>query len=271
MNPGPHRASAAADDVAVAARGLRLTHGGLVAFERSDVCIPAGTATAVIGPNGSGKSTFLNAVAGLHPPAAGSLTVLGRSPADAQREAAYVLQVPATGNGLPITVREVVTMGRFARRGAFGRLRLEDREAVSAALARLEIADLADRDVRDLSGGQRQRVLVAQGLAQSAPLLLLDEPVTGLDLPSQRTILSVLGSERAAGRTVIYATHDLDDARRADQVLLLAGRVVAAGPPDAVLTPAQLGAAYVGRMVDVDGQPALDDAHRHGGNDVVNR
>lgn len=258
------RTHGAAPKQAVVARALRLARGTRVVFERSDVSLPAGTITALIGPNGSGKSTLLGALGGLIDPVGGTLDVLGTSPAAAQRRIAYVLQATAEGAVLPVTVREVITMARFARRGMLGRLRSEDRAAVAAAMDRMEVTDLADRHVRDLSGGQRQRVLVAQGLAQEAELLLLDEPVTGLDAPSRRRILEALAEERADGRTVVVATHDLEDARRADEVVLLAGGVVAAGAPEVVLTRDNLAAAYSGRLVNLEGRTVVDDEHRHG-------
>src|SRR5690606_301511 len=123
---------------------------------------------------------------------------------------------------LPITVSETVTMARYARRGAFGRFDRRDRALVADALERLDVAALAGRQLHELSGGQRQRVLVAQGLVQEADLLLLDEPVTGLDVVSQQRIVDAVAGELAAGRTVLSSTHDLDDARRADLVMLLA-------------------------------------------------
>ena len=128
---------------------------------------------------------------------------------------------------------------------------------------RLDILDLASRHLDELSGGQRQRVFVAQGLAQATDLLLLDEPVTGLDLPSKDRIKAVIGEERARGATVILTTHELADAAAADWVLLLAGRVVAVGPPDAVLVPSSLTEAYGVSFVTDEGRMVIDDpAHR---------
>jgi manganese transport system ATP-binding protein len=157
-------------------------------------------------------------------------------------------------------------MARYARRGAFGRLRARDREAVHRALDAMEVTDLAGRQIHELSGGQRQRVLVAQGLAQQGEVLLLDEPVTGLDVVSRELILAAVEAERAAGRTVVVTTHDLDDARRADLVMLLANRVVAFGPPEEVLTDEPLCAAYGGRVLRVpEGVIVMDDPHHDHG------
>jgi manganese transport system ATP-binding protein len=231
--------------------GVTVAYGPRTALQDCDLALPGASVTALVGPNGSGKSTLLSAIAGLVPVTEGTLTVLGRGPGNNGLAArvAYVLQSTPANESLPVTVREVVTMARFARRGLFRRLTASDRRAVDSALERLEITDLADRHLRELSGGHRQRVLVALGLAQDADLLLLDEPVTGLDLTSRDSILSVVDEVRAAGGAVIVATHDLGDAERADHVVLLSGRVIAAGPPAEVITAEHLRAAYRGRHV----------------------
>lgn len=238
-------------------RGVTLAYGARVVLHRADFTLPVGGLTALVGPNGSGKSTLLGAIAGLVPLAEGTVDIVGKAPV------ALVLQQTAANELLPITVREVVTLGRFAARGLLGRLRPADREAVRRAMAQLEVTNLSERHLRELSGGQRQRVLVAQGLAQEADVLLLDEPLTGLDLVSRQGILDALTAERAAGRTVIMSTHDLDDAELADHVLLLAGRVVAAGTPAQVLTAANLREAYGGRLLRQDGHAFAVDEHLH--------
>lgn len=255
-------------DLAVEGVGVTVAYGRHLALRDCDVRVPAGTVTALVGPNGSGKSTLLSAIAGLVPIGAGRLRVLGRRPGrdGLSARVAYVLQSTPANETLPVTVREVVTMARYARRGLLGRLTARDRRAVDEALARLDVADLADRHLRELSGGQRQRVLVAQGLAQEAELVLLDEPVTGLDLASREAILTVVEAARDAGATVMVATHDLGDAERADHVLLLAGDVIAAGTPSTVITADNLRAAYGGRHVTDGDVPHLDEHvhHRHG-------
>ncbi len=247
---------------AVTARDLVLGYGSTVALDRSSFSIPAGVVTAVIGPNGSGKSTLLHAIAGLIDPVAGSLDVPAR--ANGAHRIAYVLQTTKVNDALPITVREVVTMGRYAGSRAYRRLDDDDRAAVATALERTGLEDLAGRHLHDLSGGQRQRVFVAQGLAQDHDLLLLDEPLTGIDLPTAQAIDEVIHDELTRGCTVIMTTHDLSEAQVADHVLLLAGRVVAAGPPGEVLAPRHLADAYGASLLHVEeGSVLLDDpAHR---------
>ena len=249
----------------VAGRGAVLAYGSRVALTGGTFTVPTGALTVLIGSNGSGKSTLLNAIAGLSPVVSGEIEVLGGPPPPSPARVAYVLQSTSTNEVVPITVRDVVTMGRFAWRGATRRLRTDDREAVARAMERLEIRDLADRRLSELSGGQRQRALVAQALAQESELLLLDEPLVGLDLVSRRRILGAIFEERHAGRAVVLATHDLDDAALADHVLLLAGRVVAEGPPGEVLTAELMKQAYGPRLLQLDERSVLlDDHHHHG-------
>ncbi len=247
---------------AVRATGLVLGYGSTVALSRSTVEIPAAQVTAIIGPNGSGKSTVLNAIAGLLEPTAGSIDVPAR--ANGSHRIAYVLQTTKVNEALPISVREVVAMGRYASAGGYRRLGAQDREAVAVAMKRTGIRGLAGKRLQHLSGGQRQRVFVAQGLAQDHDLLLLDEPLTGIDLPTAQAIDAVIHDELTRGCTVVMTTHDLSEARIADYVLLLSGRVVAAGPPEEVLTSENLAAAYGPSLMHVEeGRIFLDDpAHQ---------
>ena len=140
-------------------------------------------------------------------------------------------------------------MGRYRHRGLIGRLTAADRRRVRDAAELLEVSDLLRRQFGELSSGQRQRVLMAQTIMQEGDLLLLDEPITGLDLASQGRILEVINAERARGAIVVLSTHHLDEARRCDHVVLLANRLVAQGPPAEVLTAEVLQASYQGRIV----------------------
>jgi manganese transport system ATP-binding protein len=264
----PRREDATSPRPAVVGRALTLAHGPRVALAEATFSVPEGRLTALIGPNGSGKSTLLDAIAGLHEPRSGTVEVLGDQLAR-RRSVAYVLQSLHANEQLPVSVREVVTMGRYGERGAFGRVRPSDKQAVARALERLDVAGFARRPLGDLSGGERQRVLVAQALAQEAPLLLLDEPVTGLDVISQERIEQVVAEEVAAGRTVVVSTHSLAEAAEADHLLLLAGRLVAEGSAAEVLTEEHLRAAYGAMVIEVaggDGSGVVmvdDGAHHH--------
>ncbi len=244
-------------------RGIVLGYNGRPAVERSDFTIPAEALTAVIGPNGSGKSTLLNAIAGLIEPREGSLTVLGKAPDRVHHQVAFVLQATTVHETMPVTVAETVRMGRYAGAGHIRPMQRRDREACRRAMDRLEIVDLANRHLSELSGGQRQRVFVAQGLAQEAEVLLLDEPVTGLDLVSAERIRQAIAEELAAGTTVVITTHDIAEAGNADHVILMAGRVHTEGPPIDTLHPDRLSDAYgIGIVHLEDGSIVLDDA-RH--------
>ena len=224
-------------------RDVVLRYDGHVAVDRSTFTVPATGITAVIGPNGSGKTTLLHALAGLLPAAGGSLEVLGTTPERARTRIGYVLQSMIVPPTTPMTVREAVGMGRYTSRGWFGRFRADDRRSVREAMQRMQIEDLAGRHLHELSGGQRQRVYVAQGMVQEHRALLLDEPLTGLDVVSARTIDRVI-HEEAGLHAVVITTPDLDEANAADHVILVSGRVVASGPPSAVCTRANLEDAF---------------------------
>ena len=220
---------------------VTVRRGGRLALDSVTADFGPGTSTALVGPNGSGKTTLLEVLAGLLLPESGRLL-------PAAPRVALVTQ-DHHPRWLPRTVAEVVRMGRFGRSPLPRRLSARDRAAVDDAVTRLEVGDLLHRQIGELSGGQRQRTLVAQALARHAPLLLLDEPITGLDLASQERILEVVGQETATGTTVVVTTHNLDEARHCDRVLVLDRRLVAEGTPDEVLRPAVLREAYGDRLL----------------------
>jgi manganese transport system ATP-binding protein len=244
---------------AVAASDVTFAYGRTVALAPSSFTIPKGGVTVVIGPNGSGKSTLLSGIAGLLEPVAGTLRLadgIGRS------RISYVLQTTKVNEALPVTVREVVAMGRYA--GHHRRLTAADRGAIDEAMARLSVTDLGGKHLRELSGGERQRVFVAQGLVQEHDVLLLDEPLTGIDLPTAQAIDAVIHEEVEDGCAVVVASHDLSEAQAADHVLLLSRRVIAQGPPAMVLTADNLAIAYDTTLVHVEGDRIFidDPAHR---------
>jgi manganese transport system ATP-binding protein len=247
MSPGQAgaaRQQPAAD--AIETRGLGVRYGEVRALADVTVRIRAGEITGLVGVNGSGKSSMLAAVLE-RVPHEGTVRILGRTPRDARR-AGLVASVPQAESvdwDFPITVRDVVTTGRYGRMGMLRIARAADRAAVDEALHLLRIDDLADRPIGELSGGQRKRAFVARAMAQDAELLLLDEPFAGVDRTSEARITEVLRSLRDRGRTVVIVHHDLSGvAELVDTVLLLRGRLLHHGPPAAVLTPERIAEAF---------------------------
>jgi ABC-type Mn2+/Zn2+ transport system ATPase subunit len=229
-----------------------------------DLEVPAGSWLSVVGTNGSGKSTFLRTLVGLLRPVGGDLEVAGRPPGRAPRRVSYLAQSRKGGFVLPLRARDVVRMGRYSRRGLLGRMTDEDDEACAAAMAAMGVTDLARRALGELSGGQQQRVHLAQALARRADVLVLDEPTSGLDAASRVRYLDAVAGERARGAAVVAATHDVGEAARADRVLLLAGRVVALGPPAEVLTAPNLLATFGIALEDLPGGlVVVDTGHHH--------
>lgn len=199
-------------------------HGPILALDGIDHSFPAGAVTALTGGNGSGKSTLMAVVAGVHPTTRGRVQ---RPPGGV----ALVRQSWSTERSLPLTVAAAITMGRWQDRGHWRHLRTYDRTVVNEATERLGLSELAGRQLADLSGGQRQRVLVAQALAQRAPVLLLDEPTAGVDAAAHEWIEDAMAAEAGRGSVVIHVTHDINSVQRADYHLHLeAGRTTATPP-----------------------------------------
>jgi len=229
--------------------------------------IPPGHMVGVIGPNGAGKTTLFKAILGLIPLQAGRV-LLHEAAADTQRPLmGYVPQVDDLDRGFPVSVRDVVMMGRYPRIGWVRRPRAEDARVVRQALEQVDLADQAHRQIGKLSGGQLQRVLLARVLAQDPHLLLLDEPVSGVDTTTQHAVFTVLESLRDAGKTVVVATHDLNCViERFDQVLCLNRRLVAYGPPAEVFREEILEATYGSHLMVVkigERRVVVADEHRH--------
>lgn len=234
-------------NAAIAVDGVSVRYGDVVALDGVDLDLQSGRVCALIGMNGSGKSTLLKAIVGLVRPTHGTVLLGGEQPAVARRRGAlaYVPQSEDVDWRFPVSVRDVVMMGRYGRQGPTRRPRAEDRAAVDDALARVDLTDLADRQIGRLSGGQRKRAFVARGIAQDAGLLLLDEPFAGVDKPSEATIVRLLRDLAEEGRTVLVTTHDLAAVPAlADEAVLLLRRVLVQGTPADVLTPENLSRAF---------------------------
>lgn len=226
-------------------RRMTVSYGARPVVWDVDATFPAGAVSAIVGPNGAGKSTLLKAALGLVPADAGQAVVLGEPARAARRRIAYVPQRESVDWDFPITVREVVEMGRYPRVGWIRRVPRADRAIVDEQLERVGMTAYADRQIGRLSGGQRQRVFLARALAQDAQVLLMDEPFAGVDARTETAILDLFGELRADGRSVVVVHHDLATVRRRfDHALLLNVRVVAEGPVAESLASDQLRRAY---------------------------
>ncbi|WP_414449314.1 ABC transporter ATP-binding protein [Burkholderia sp. 22PA0099] len=243
--PNAHPRAAAS----LACEGLRFRRGAASVLDGIDLHLRGGELVALLGVNGAGKSTLLRLLFGAARPAAGRVLLDGTPLAhqrrrDIARRIAYVPQhhVPA----LPHTVEQIVALGRLPHTGLRQRLRGADRDAIDTALERMQVAALADRDYAALSGGERQRVLLARALAQDAPILLMDEPLTGLDYGHQLRLHALLADLAREGYAILHTTHRPDDACHAATrvVVLDRGRLAADGAPHDVLDATAIGALY---------------------------
>jgi manganese/zinc/iron transport system ATP- binding protein len=244
-------------------RDLAAGYGDGLVLRDVTLEIAPGTLVGVIGPNGSGKSTLLKAILGLTPVVRGGVHLDGRPIAGQRHRIAYVPQREAVDWSFPVTAGQVVLMGRYPHLGWLGMPGAPDRDAVAEALRRVGMDHLADRQIGSLSGGQQQRVFLARALVQEAAVLLLDEPMTGVDQATEHVIVSLLRQLRDAGTTILHASHDLESAAElSDRLCFVNGRVVAFGPPEQTFTPPILHATFGGELLILD---AGDHRHVHAG------
>jgi len=233
----------------LSASALTLAHvtvryGNTYALEDVSFTINRGDQVAIVGPNGAGKSTLFNVITGIIKPNRGEVHIYGSGP-EGHICIGYVPQRNRIDWRFPASVFDTVLMGRVGRIGLFRWPGRKDRAQVQRALEQVGMQDFASRQIGELSGGQQQRVFLARALAQEAELLLLDEPLTGLDAPSQEAILDILSQLRGRGVTMLIATHDLNQAADLFPLIMLINRrIVAFGPAGEVLTTDILSRAY---------------------------
>jgi manganese/iron transport system ATP-binding protein len=259
MYPHSHHRT---DQPILEVQNLSVRYDGRNALEDVTFHLHAGERVAVVGPNGAGKSTLFKVVAGVLPPTSGTVTISGSRPTT-HVCIGYVPQRSHVDWDFPVSVADVVMMGRSAVLGAFRWPTKRDWDFVRGALDTVELSDLRTRQIGELSGGQQQRMFIARALAQEAELMLMDEPLSGLDLPSQEGILNLLDKLQQQNVTVMVATHDLDQAEKYfDRVMLLNRKLLGFGKSSEVLKPEILLKAYGNRlrMVDANGNlMAVDD------------
>jgi ABC-type Mn2+/Zn2+ transport system ATPase subunit len=229
---------------AVNVDGLTVAYERITALEDVSFKISRGSITAVVGPNGSGKSSLFKALVGLVKPQKGVIKIHGLDVSEARGKIAYVPQREEVYWDYPLTVWDVVAMGRIRGVGYLHSVKKDD-ENVLAALEKTGLKELMHRKISELSGGQQQRSFIARAIAQEAEIYLLDEPLTGIDAESEDRLFDILSELRRIGKTVIMTTHDLSSTFEFfDNILLLRNRVIAFGPPEKVLTAENLAAAY---------------------------
>lgn len=263
-------------------RGVTAGYGRMAVLQDVDLRIPSGAFTAVIGGNGSGKSTLLKTIVGLLPAQRGEVLVDGEPPRRARSRIGYMPQTSEVDWDFPISVREVVAMGRYRfswRRRAPGRWRRKEDESFEQALEMMDAAHLRDRQISELSGGERKRVLIARALVREPGLLLLDEPAAALDAAADDALVERLCDIAASGTTVVIATHDLVSVvdHYAHAICMCDCCVLAEGMPSEVLTEEVLRQTF-GREIAIvsrrrDEQavaasaPLADDMRLHLGDD----
>lgn len=252
------------------ARDLTVAYDARPVLRSVSFELEKGHMLGVVGPNGAGKSTMLKALLGLITPDYGSVQVFGQPVDEVRDRIAYVPQTETVDWDFPITVAEVVLMGRQPSKGWFGRPGKEDRELAAEALERVGMTAFAKRHIRQLSGGQQRRVFLARALCQGADLLLLDEPFAGVDAATEKTIFALIDQMADEGRSLLIVNHDLSILGKFDRVMLLNQRVVAFGAPDDVVTEENLRATYGGRLSLLD-EADLTLAHRSNERDHLAR
>lgn len=250
--------AAAGEDWALSVEALSAGYpGDRYAVENVSFRVRAGERVAMIGPNGAGKSTLFKAMVGLIPFTHGEISIFGRDCHDSHSLVGYVPQHEAIDWTFPVTVRDVVMMGRARQIGWFRWPGRQDRQTVDDLLERLHLGAIADRQIGQLSGGQRRRVFIARALAQETQVLLMDEPFTGVDSAAEQEIMQTLDLLTAQGITLVVATHDMSKAAQDfDRMLLVNRTVLAHGTAQEVMQPEMLRQAYGGavRVFESDGE-----------------
>jgi len=243
-------ASSGSEGAGIFVDGATVTYrNGHTALRDASFRIPTGTITALVGVNGSGKSTLFKAIMGFVRLAKGEIRVLGMPVEEALRRnlVAYVPQAEEVDWNFPVLVEDVVMMGRYGHMGMMRLPKAADHEAVSKALARVNMNEFRKRQIGELSGGQKKRVFLARALAQDARVILLDEPFTGVDVKTEDQIITLLRELRDEGRVMLVSTHNLGSVPEfCDRTILIKGTILAYGPTVETFTQENLEQAFGG-------------------------
>lgn len=262
----PQRATEAGGGIV--AQDVTVTYrNGHTALRNASFEIPRGTVTALVGVNGAGKSTLFKAIMGFVPVARGDIRLLGQSVKQALKQnlVAYVPQSEEVDWSFPVLVEDVVMMGRYGHMGLLRRPRQADRDAVDAALGRVNMLEFRKRQIGELSGGQKKRVFLARALAQDGQVILLDEPFTGVDVKTEEQIIALLRELRDEGRVMLVSTHNLGTVPEfCDRTVLVKGTVLGYGPTETTFTRENLEEAFGGVLRHF----TLGGADLHDDNDV---
>ena len=257
---------------AIEVRDLTTGYRGHTALEDVSFSLEKGKFLGLLGPNGSGKSTLIKTLIGLLDPWEGEVRVLGKRPHEVRKRVGYMPQAEDIDWTFPATVREVVAMGLYRRAFGLNRFRRgrDEQERTMAALERLSVDHLANRQAGELSGGQQRRVLCARALVKEPDLFLLDEPTAGLDARSEQEMLDLLSEIAADGASIVLCTHDIGCAyERCDLTLFLNRNVMTYGPPAVTITEEMLNRTFEGHVLVMGSGGsrfalAPHDHHEHG-------
>ena len=267
--PVDNLADMSPDGARLEVQAVKFAYNGVNVLDEVSFLVPHGERVAVVGPNGAGKSTLFKALVGLIPVQSGKILIHGKPLGSHQDCVAYIPQREEVDWQFPVTVEDVVMMGRYGRIGWLKTPGKIDRQVVATCMEQMGLQDLARRPISNLSGGQQQRIFLARALAQEPHILLMDEPFTGIDITTQDLIFNLLDALRQQKVTVLVSTHDLNmAAQRFDRTLLIKRKVIAYGTAAEVFTPNAIKQAFGSQVLFLNDTVIADhccpgDEHNH--------
>ena len=260
-----------AEEIALRIQRLTVAYGTNLAVWDVSLDVPLGIVMGIVGPNGAGKSTLLKSVLGIVPKLSGTIDIAHQENSSARCQIGYVPQRSSIDWDFPITVRELVLMGTYGSLGWFRRVGNQERQRSIEALERVEMQDLADRQIGELSGGQQQRAFLARAFAQDAPLLLMDEPFAGVDATTEKTLIKLMHQLRDQNKTLLVVHHDLTTVTEYfDQIALVNCELIGAGKVDQIFSKKLLEKAYGGPVSQrVKYSKQIEDSNSSTGDNLI--